>query len=95
MTTVEVGDDALTTHWNYRVLLRSQWTGVPGADPEEYAEIVEVYYVEDVIEGWSADASAPMGDTVESLRADLTKMLEALDKPALVQDGDKLVEVSE
>jgi hypothetical protein len=52
-----------------------------------FFEIHEVYYDETGrVDGITAFASAPMGNTVEELREELQMMLRALDAPVLEYD---------
>jgi len=41
----------------------------------------------------TVDHKAPIGTSLEELRADLEKMLQALDRPVLEKKGDIMVEV--
>lgn len=75
--------DAEPRYWNYRVRVRSYVSDVPGIEPEEQFDIIEVYYHEDDSIWAYGEAVLPMGDTKKGLRKDLTAMLKALDKPAL------------
>lgn len=64
------------THWNYRIM-RDECAG------KHYYTIREVYHLNDGI-GWTAGAASPYGDTRAELRADLLRMLDALDHPTLI-----------
>jgi len=69
------------TTWTYRVM-NHRAPGYLGGD--EWLEIREVYYKEDgTIDGWTADACWPAGDTREELISDLSRMLLALAEPVL------------
>ena len=64
--------------WNHRVTKAT-------VDGETVYEIREVYYDlpdSDGI-GWTQNASTPYGQTLDELRTDLQRMLEALDKPVI------------
>lgn len=64
--------------WNYRVFRCSEPDGSP------YYELREVYYDEAKnITGWTAGASAPLGETFRDLIGDFAWFLAALDKPVL------------
>ena len=63
------------SHWNHRVTRST-------TDAGTVYEIREVYYIGDRI-GWTQDASAPYGETLDELRQDLERMLAALDKEVL------------
>ena len=69
--------------WNYRVEHRiyAPW------DEHQFV-IVEVYYEGDEIVARSVDAISPMGETIEELRNDLTRMLEALDRDTLEAEDE-------
>ena len=65
--------------WNNRVMRRE----CKGYD-EEWFEIHEVYYDDnDEVEGYTKDAIAPGGHSIEELRRELERMLACLDKPVL------------
>ena len=42
---------------------------------------------------WTVDRKAPIGTSLDELRADLEMMLRALDSPVLEERGDTLVEI--
>lgn len=64
--------------WNYRMLRHTHGPG------EEWLAIHEVYYDEKGnVVTWTEDPSQPIGDTVDDLRWDLEKMLQALDHPVI------------
>jgi len=66
--------------WNYRVFKRSD---------EEFG-IVECYYDKDgKPEMRSEDFMAPFGDDLDSLQADLERMVSALKKPVLTEEDFK------
>ena len=66
--------------WNYRVFKRSD---------EEFG-IVECYYDKDgKQEMRSEDFIAPFGDDLDSLQADLERMVSALKKPVLTEEDFK------
>lgn len=71
--------------WNYRVFREEMLEGF------EYS-IRAAYYAKKGDEApthWSSIDSAPGGESIEELRTDLQRMLDALDKPVidLNQDG--------
>jgi hypothetical protein len=43
----------------------------------------EVYYEDGKVDGWTEDAIAPGGETVDELREELQRMISCLDKPVL------------
>lgn len=64
-------------HWNYRVVKTKD------GDDDWYA-VHSCYYDDDgEADGTSLLASRAGGNTLEQLRADLQRMLEALDKPII------------
>jgi len=68
--------------WNHRVMhhVYKSPTGIE----EEFFEIHEVYYDDnDKVDGYTKNAIAPGGNTVEELRAELQRMLDCLNKPVL------------
>lgn len=70
--------------WNHRVIARTRG--------ERYLAIHEVHYAEDgTARGWSADPVPVVGDTLAEQQQTLLRMLGALAKPVLVEDGDALV----
>ena len=65
--------------WNYRIIQKN-------VDEFVSFEVHEVYYRPDgSIEGWSENPVIPYGETPEELKKDLTKMLQAFEKPILTQ----------
>lgn len=69
------------SHWNYRVRASTVDTTAPGTDPVERFDVIEVFYGDNNrVLVWS-DPQAPEGESLSELRADLERMLEALDKP--------------
>lgn len=76
------------SHWNYRVIRQVEGEEIVWG-------IHEVYYAEDgSIEGWTANAIDPHGNTLEELAADLTMMRRALGEQVLTvaEDGHTLVD---
>lgn len=72
--------------WNYRVFCR-QHPSFCGAEPEVEYYIGEAYYDDgDEVTSWS-DAIYPRGDDLGGLRQDILHMLEACDKPVIVEDA--------
>lgn len=74
--------------WNHRVMRHVE-------GDEVFFQIHEVYY--GIEEGsnqlsWTENAIAPMGETIEDLRFELVRMLEALDKPVLDYHAEELSE---
>ncbi|SER48441.1 hypothetical protein SAMN05216409_12717 [Pseudomonas lutea] len=74
--------------WNFRVMRHAP---TPESN-EEFLAIHEVYYSDDHTEeteeqmaklGYTSNPVSVTGESVESLRWTLTRMLEALDKPVL------------
>jgi len=71
--------------WNHRVI-KYETRNLFG-DPDFGYAIHEVFYDNDGnVRGMTADAIKPWGDTKEELRAELERMLAALDKPDLDLD---------
>lgn len=64
------------THWNYRVIKSKD-----GED--DYYQIHSCYYTDNVLDGSSLHPAKAGGNTLEELRADLQRMLDALDKPII------------
>lgn len=73
--------------WNYRVILKRHLPTAGCIEGEDELAIHEVYYEDrprdDEIKAWSQDPIAAHGETLEELRDDLGRMLDALDKPIL------------
>jgi hypothetical protein len=68
-------------HWNYRVFHRCY---LIADTPVEQYTVREAYYDDDgKVTGWSAEPSAPMGDTMEELEEDLAHMRVALDRAVI------------
>lgn len=64
--------------WNYRVLKHTPEKG------HTYYAIHEVYYADDgATNGHTENAVWPVGETIEELRADINRMLLALDRPVI------------
>lgn len=64
-------------HWNHRVTRQKTRFG-------DWYAIREVYYDDQGnVTAWTEGEMAPVGETVEELRADLERMLAALDEPVL------------
>ncbi len=81
--------------WNYRVIKRQE-----NHEDEACYQVHEVYYDSDgKIETWSCDPVEPSGESLEELRDDCLRFIEALQKPVLVEsqrDGcDALIESEE
>jgi hypothetical protein len=75
----------MASHWNYRVV------HIPGDEP--WYAILEVHYdAEHTPDRWSARSVAPGGESVTELRADLERMLAALDKPVVEERQNRLHE---
>jgi hypothetical protein len=68
------------TTWNHRLFQE------PDTDGEPWLTIREVHY-DDAGEPalYTTDAMEPCGNTVESVRTDLERMLKCLDKPILTE----------
>ena len=70
--------------WNHRAMRTVHDNG------EVAYSIREVFYDDDgTIEGWTAEAMDPHGETLDELRADLVRMLACLGKPVL-DEGEEL-----
>lgn len=68
-------------HWNYRVV---RTTGVDMGEPFEVVAIHEAHYdADDKPHSITADPVTASFDSIEELRAALTRMLASLDKPVL------------
>jgi len=76
--------------WNNRVMRRTHSVDHDGKTiKEDCFEIHEVYYDDnDDIEGFTEDAIAPCGETIEELRQELQRMLDCLDKPLLIYEDE-------
>jgi hypothetical protein len=64
--------------WNHRAFLHRH--------PEwgDWYTIREAYYdKEGNVDGWTVEAIAPGGETIEELRTELQRMLKCLDQPVL------------
>lgn len=65
------------SHWNYRVIKSKD-----GED--DYYQVHSIYYNDNSeISAKSLHAAKAGGNTLEELRSDLQRMLEALDKPII------------
>jgi hypothetical protein len=72
--------------WNYRVVMQE-------ANGYKSLGLREIYYNEDdSIFAMSREDEAPLGDDIEDLRGDLEIMMEALDKPVLVEKDIEFVD---
>lgn len=76
--------------WNHRVMRRTHSFKSDGKEySEDCYEIHEVYYDDnDNIEGFTEDAIAPCGETIEELREELQRMLDCLDEPLLIYEDE-------
>lgn len=73
-------------YWEYRIAARTVPTGVPGADPSEEFQVIEAYYTKDNdLIAW-ADHLVPIGDSLEDLREELTRMMDAFAYPVLTEE---------
>ena len=64
--------------WNYRLVRHTAEQG------QVWFEIHECYYNKDgTISAWTEDPCHPSGETVEELRSDLERMMQALDYPVI------------
>ncbi len=71
------------SHWNYRVVKKQH------ADGSIQFSIREVYYGRGLrVEAWTEEESAPSGETLRELKADIRYMTQALSAPVL--DESKL-----
>ena len=65
--------------WNYRVIKH-----IDAQSDETSFQIHEVYYSEiGEIEAWTETAVEPYGETIESLKWEIRRFLEATEKPVL------------
>jgi len=72
--------------WNNRVMHQ---TFKSAGGSEEWYQIHEVYYDKDGnIDGYTKDAIAPGGNTIDELRTELERMLKCLDKSVLEYQED-------
>lgn len=63
--------------WNFRVV-RESTGGL------QWHSIREVYYDRrGEVDGWTEEPVAPLGESLDELRADLARMAEALNRPTL------------
>lgn len=87
MTATSKGVPALGG-WNYRVFFRQIPTDEGDTEPEFF--IGEAYYSEDdgSVVAWSGPVEVIGEDTAESVRDELRKMWNALDKPPLDYDAE-------
>lgn len=70
--------------WNHRIARRV--FDRPGGR-EEYLSVYEVYYDDDgKPNGITSDAVAPVGETLDEIRAELARMLAATGQPVLDYD---------
>ena len=70
--------------WNHRVMKRTVIT--PAGHKETVYQIHEVYYKtkkSDTVVGFTTDGIAPCGDSLETLKKELQRMLDACEKPVL------------
>ena len=75
----------MSGYWNYRVIKRTYENPIDPGDPLDEYTVCEVYYYEDgSIKGWTEPVPAS-ADTAEDLGKVFDMMLEALDKPILVE----------
>jgi len=68
--------------WNHRVMKREKVDG-----DDDWYQIHEVYYKENgEVDGYTSDGIAAGGYTLEDLREELTRMLEATEKEILIYE---------
>ena len=79
------------THWNYRII-KKNWQDRGSIT----YHIHEVYYTDGFPDAWSVEPMAAYGEDLMWLHTDLKQMLQAFDKPVLIEVDDnnqiKLVE---
>lgn len=79
-------------NWNYRVV-RTDFIFEGNTEPVFTVHRCHYNHFMDLLPAkYGKQEAAPEGATVEELRADLHRMLEALDKPVLTAKRDKLIE---
>jgi hypothetical protein len=71
-------------YWNYRIY-KKDYTTVSGHPAAEYG-IVEVYYTDDKVEGYTADFMTPWGETLEELKGSFELMSKAFKAPVMNYD---------
>lgn len=72
------------TNWNYRIY-KKDYTTVSGESASEYG-IVEVYYTDDKVEGYTADFMAPWGESLGELKGSFELMSLAFNAPVMNYD---------
>ena len=75
--------------WNYRVVR----TKAEASEGGYCFAIHEVYYEDGEMTSWTVNAIPAMGDCLMDVSWALDRMKEALAKPILDGDGEKLVEI--
>ena len=74
--------------WNHRVMKREKVDG-----DDDWYQIHEVYYKENgEVDGYTSDGIAAGGYTLEDLREELTRMLEATEKEILIYEDQIYME---
>lgn len=76
------------THWNYRVVKEKEAHG------GFHYSIRDVYYSKkNKPHSWGAEPQHPISDTKGGLLDDIRRMKRAFDKPTLLVQNDKLIEI--
>lgn len=71
------------SHWNYRAVKRVYQ--MPGGGTEEQIEIVEAYYTDGKVDGWTKNPRAvTSGEGKEGLTWVLEQMAKALERPLII-----------
>lgn len=79
--------------WNHRVIKKELTS--PTGEKETCFEIHEVYYDGDGNpDAYTENAVSPFGESLEELRQEMKMFMDCLDKPVLMHNGDKLVELN-
>jgi hypothetical protein len=79
------------SHWNYRIVKRYFEDKDDNGEPmmTSYLGIHSCYYLNDGKIGWSEKPEEITGDSIESLKWTLNKMLEALDRD-IIEDKETI-----
>lgn len=75
--------------WNHRLMRHRD--KLPNGDIDEVLVFHEVYYKDgtDEVDGWTENGITIVGETVDDIRWNLDKMIEALNKPILDYETGK------
>lgn len=71
--------------WNYRVGKKVEYWS---SEPIVTYGIIEAYYEGDEVKGYTGFVG-PQGDSLEELKADMQKMVEAFGKPIFEMDDEE------